>query len=256
MSFSPDLSLVLVNDTIYQLDTNTEFAASIVLTSSASQLANKVNQGSMSMHDGPSLHAKFSTCNRFLLYLSNSSIDKQISPKLDIYHMVNLETDIFTPISLPGNLDLSLLAYAIAEWHPTLPILALITFQMAQMAETGETLQIRACYSLNLDVSSAKWVKAHELTSERTQGNRHSSCKICGTELMAICRELQHLASECRSMLLALWHMDNASLSKHRPGNHWVLDRSARMHGSRLSVQTPSNDMSAARIDLDALGVH
>ena len=178
MSFSPDLSLVLVNETVYQLDTNADFAASIALTSSPNQLANNVNQGSMSMHEKPPVHAKFSTCNSFMLYLSTGSIDKQISPKVDLYQIINLETDMFNRISLPANLDVSLLAYALAEWHPTLPILALITFQMASIAETEEVLQIRACYSLNLDVPSATWVKAHELTSERTQGKRRNIAEI------------------------------------------------------------------------------
>lgn len=255
VSFSPDLSLILVNDTVYRLDTNADFAASIALRSSPNQLANNVNQGSTSMHDGPTFHAKFSTCNSFLLYLSTGSIDKQISPKVDLYQIINLETDVFTRISLPTSLDVSLLAYALAEWHPTLPILALITFQMAPMAETEEVSQIRACYSLNLDVPSAKWVEAQELTSERPQRKRHDLCRVCGTELITRRREMQHLASKCGSMLLALWHIDNASLSKHRPGNDWVLGSSARMHRSRLSIQTTSDHMSAARLDLDALGV-
>ena len=71
---------------------------------------------------------------------------------------------------------------------------------------------------------------------------------------MARRREIQLLASKCRSMLLALWHIHNASLSKHRTENDWVLGSSARMHGSRLSIQTASDHMSAARLGLDALG--
>lgn len=255
MSFSSDLSLVLVKDTIYQLDTNADFAASVALTNSGNQSAKKNNQGPLSMHEIPTVHAKFSTCNSFLLYLSTGSIDKQMSPKVDLYCITNLETDIFAKISLPANLDVSLLTYALAEWHPTLPILALITFQMAPMAESEEVLQIRACYSLNLDVPSAEWVKAQELTSERTQGKRHDLSRDCGIELMARRSEMHHLASKRRSMLLALWHIDNASPSKHRPGNDWVLGSSARMHRSRLSIQTTSNHISAARPGLDALGV-
>ena len=190
MSFSPDLSLVLVNDTVYQLNKDAEFATSIALPSSTKQLANNVNQGSISMHDRSVLHPKFSTCNRFLLYLSSGSIDKQMSPKLDVFHIINPETNKFTKISLPANLDFSSLTYAMAEWHPTLPIIALVTFRMAPVAETGELLQIRACYSLDLDVSNAKWVKAQELTSDRTQGKRRDLYRDCGTELMTRRREM------------------------------------------------------------------
>ncbi|KAL8789675.1 MAG: hypothetical protein Q9195_006728 [Heterodermia aff. obscurata] len=168
-SFSPDLSLLLVNNAVYKLNTTADFAVSITVSSPEDQVASTANQGSMTIRDGPCVHAMFSTCNRFLLYLNTGSIEKQMSPKLDVYQATNSKTDMLSRILLPMNLDLSLFTFAMAEWHPTLPILGLVTCQVAAIAGTEEGFTVRACYTLNLDVMGANWIEAREIISEESQ---------------------------------------------------------------------------------------
>ena len=167
VSFSPDLSLVVLNDVVYALDKEIEYATAVPvpLTNEKTTSNTKAEPGVMTSRSH--VHAIVSTCNSFLVCVDIGSPGQHRPPKLELYRIMHTQRTALCNFNLPPEVDIPGLAYVLAKWHPTLPILSLVTWKPHASTNSDETIQPEACYVLNLINPNPCWISARKISRNR-----------------------------------------------------------------------------------------
>lgn len=167
VAFSPDLSLVVLNDVVYALDKEVEYATAAPLPLTKEKTISNSEVELEIMSSRSHMHAMVSACNSFLVCVDIGSPDHRRPPKLELYRIMRTQRTAVCRCTLPPEVDIAGLAYALAKWHPTQPILSLITWKIATITFPEEIIQPEACYVLNLSHPNTSWIKAEKTSQDR-----------------------------------------------------------------------------------------
>ena len=168
VTFSPDLSLVVLNDALYRLDTANQSSIPIVLPIAEHEDHISSDDAATLADNGSHFEAMISYCNGYLVYLDTGSRGEGSPPKLEIYRLKDSGRDVAIKIDLPNNLILSKFSFAKACWHPTSPVIGLLTWQSSTAAKATNDSESETCHTLNLDFPCARWVKAKKTFTSKT----------------------------------------------------------------------------------------
>ena len=167
IAFSPDLSLVALNDKIYDIGTVNEFAASVKLPIPEDNRLVGFDENTGNADNISKSQVQFSNCSTFLNTVDTGSIEKQRSPSVEIYQVRDSECVRPCRIALPTNLDFSNLIFAQTAWHPQLPILSLVTWEWSTTTSTEDVDERVTCYMLSLEHENPQWDRAGEVFHNR-----------------------------------------------------------------------------------------
>ncbi len=155
--FNQNLTLLAIDDTIYGPLQDTEAMESKALPLTNRCCDTKDDQETPSSRIN--LVPQFSACSRYVVYSDTGLPQTSQPPRLEVYRIA---ADAVLRVDLPVSLKLDTLYYAKFLMHPTLPLLAVVSWSILRQ-ETNHIVTL-CCSILDLD-DSRSWIDAGETAS-------------------------------------------------------------------------------------------
>ena len=177
VAFSRDLELISVNGACYRLSTDLEFDRLVLSLVCQSGFTSNLGteQGSPSGSHILTLPADFSSCNRFVAHTDTGSVEPARQPSLQVFTLGTRGCKVQVPVDLPTNLDISKVAYVVTAWHPTSPILSVVTWEINP--EPGQLLETKKCYTWDMDGPTARWLESKRTFRSGVPSRSSHSCE-------------------------------------------------------------------------------
>lgn len=170
---SPDLGLILIDDACYYLQDNLDSVHPWVMPWLDLRHSSVLHcEDDQARSNRSFLHSRFSTCNRYLANVDPGSIQPSRSPKLELYQ-IQYERDRIARIELLENFRILAFSWLDAVFHPTLPIVSIVTTRIEAVEGYQRRREVFECYVVRLTGTRSDWVRLEEVYT------REVKCKSC-----------------------------------------------------------------------------